>query len=78
MAVFVDALALSGRYDEACEIFEGMVRRANDLGLFPEEIDHRSGDFLGNYPQAFTHVGLVNSAYLLAQAERLATPSPAG
>lgn len=74
----VDALAMSGRYDEACEIFDGMVRRGNDLGLFPEEIDHQTGAFLGNYPQAFTHVGLVNSAYRLAQAERLATPSQPG
>jgi GH15 family glucan-1,4-alpha-glucosidase len=66
----VDALALSGRFDEAREIFEGIVRRANDVGLFPEEIDPRTGDFLGNYPQAFTHVGLINSAYLLGQTQR--------
>jgi pentatricopeptide repeat protein len=71
----VDALALSGRLDEAREIFEGMLLRANDLGLFPEEIDHRTGEFLGNYPQAFTHVGLMNSACLLGRpAEAVREP----
>ncbi|HSJ64561.1 MAG TPA: glycoside hydrolase family 15 protein [Gemmatimonadaceae bacterium] len=65
----VDALALSGRVDEARELFEGMVRRANHLGLYAEEIDPRSGAFLGNYPQAFTHIGLINSVLYLARAE---------
>lgn len=63
-----DALSLSGRVDEARELFEGMLSRANDLGLFPEEIDPRSGSFLGNFPQAFTHVGLIDSAQILGRA----------
>ncbi len=64
----VDALALSGRVEEAQAIFEGMLARANDLGLYAEEIDPRSGEFLGNFPQAFTHVGLINAAHYLGQA----------
>jgi alpha,alpha-trehalase len=67
-----DALSLSGRVEEAREIFEGMLGRANDLGLFPEEIDPRTGVFLGNFPQAFTHVGLIDSSYLLSRAVRRA------
>ena len=63
-----DALALAGRVEEAREIFMGMAGRANDLGLFPEEIDPSTGEFLGNYPQAFTHVGLINSAFCLGRA----------
>jgi GH15 family glucan-1,4-alpha-glucosidase len=68
-----DALSLSGRVEEAREIFEGMLGRANDLGLFPEEIDPQSGMFLGNFPQAFTHVGLIDSSYLLSRAIRRST-----
>jgi GH15 family glucan-1,4-alpha-glucosidase len=63
-----DALALAGRVEEAREIFDGMAERANDLGLFPEEFDPATGEFLGNYPQAFTHVGLINSTYCLGTA----------
>ena len=63
-----DALALAGRVEEAREIFVGMAGRANDLGLFAEEIDPATGAFLGNYPQAFTHVGLINSTYCLGNA----------
>lgn len=63
-----DALALAGRNDEARDIFEGVASRANHLGLFPEQFDSKTGDFLGNYPQAFTHIGLINSVLHLAAA----------
>src|SRR5690606_38468733 len=72
-----DALALAGRLDEARDIFNGMASRANDLGLFSEEFDPVSGEFLGNYPQAFTHVGLINSTYCLGTALSSAQESPA-
>jgi GH15 family glucan-1,4-alpha-glucosidase len=65
----VDGLTLCGRLDEAWDLFGGMTRRANHLGLYAEEIDPRSGMFLGNFPQAFTHIGLINSVLYLAQAE---------
>jgi GH15 family glucan-1,4-alpha-glucosidase len=65
----VDALALSGRMDEAYRVFDGMVGRANPAGLFSEQIDPDSGEFLGNFPQAFTHMGLINSAVYLAHME---------
>jgi GH15 family glucan-1,4-alpha-glucosidase len=72
----VDALAISGRLEEANEIFAGMAGRANSVGLFSEEIDPESGEFLGNFPQAYTHVGLINSALYLAHAEGREIPVP--
>ncbi|HET7322455.1 MAG TPA: glycoside hydrolase family 15 protein [Longimicrobiaceae bacterium] len=70
----VNALALAGRVEEAREFFEGMLGRANHVGLFAEEIDPGTGEFLGNFPQGFTHLGLVNSALYLAHAEGRAVP----
>ena len=65
----VDVLALSGRVEEAREIFTGLVARMNSVGLLPEEFDPETGEYLGNFPQAYTHIGLVNSALYLAHAE---------
>ena len=65
----VDALALSGRLDDAHRAFDSLVRRANHVGLYAEQIDPRTGQFLGNFPQAFSHLGLLNSALYLAHAE---------
>jgi GH15 family glucan-1,4-alpha-glucosidase len=73
----VDALALSHRLDRAYEIYEGMLRRANHLGLYSEQIDPTTGAYLGNYPQAFTHLGLINSTLYLAHEEGRETPVPA-
>ncbi|HEX2095086.1 MAG TPA: glycoside hydrolase family 15 protein [Longimicrobiaceae bacterium] len=70
------ALALCGRVREAREVFEGMATRANDVGLFPEEIDPATGEFLGNFPQAFTHVGLVNAARAVGYALECGPASP--
>jgi GH15 family glucan-1,4-alpha-glucosidase len=58
----VDALLATGRADEARHLFERLLGLANDLGLFPEEVNATDGSFLGNFPQAFTHLALVNSA----------------
>ncbi|MDD5103094.1 MAG: glycoside hydrolase family 15 protein [Candidatus Peribacteraceae bacterium] len=64
----VEALLAAGRSDQAREHFEELIRSANHLGLFAEEIDPKSKSFLGNFPQAFTHVGLINSAVALSRA----------
>ena len=73
----VHALALAGRHGEAKQIFEGVAARANHLGLFAEEIDPRTGQFLGNFPQAFSHVGFINSALYLSRTEGRRTDAPA-
>jgi GH15 family glucan-1,4-alpha-glucosidase len=73
----VDALALSGRVKEARHIFERMVSCTNHLGLYSEQIDARSGALLGNFPQALTHIGHINSAIYLAAAEGQDIPEPA-
>ncbi|MBM9596030.1 glycoside hydrolase family 15 protein [Roseitranquillus sediminis] len=61
----VEALLTVGRADEARELFERLLSRANDVGLYAEEVDVRTGAFLGNIPQAFTHLSLISSASLL-------------
>ena len=58
----VDALLCTGRADEARGLFENLLDKANDVGLYAEEVDPDSHAFLGNFPQAFTHLALINSA----------------
>ncbi len=65
----VDALALSHRMDEATRIFDNLIARTNHLGLLSEEIDPASGEFLGNFPQAYSHLGIINSSLYLAQRQ---------
>jgi GH15 family glucan-1,4-alpha-glucosidase len=72
----VECLARSGRLDEARRMFERLLQYANDVGLFAEEIDPLTGAALGNFPQAFTHIGLINAALALAQPTGQADVSP--
>ncbi|QJT00842.1 glycoside hydrolase family 15 protein [Streptomyces asoensis] len=60
-----DALHMTGRTEEARELFERLVGLANDVGLLAEEYDPTTGRHLGNFPQAFSHIGLVNTALAL-------------
>ncbi|MBV9845969.1 MAG: glycoside hydrolase family 15 protein [Kutzneria sp.] len=62
---FVDALALSGRREEAEAMFARLLGLANDVGLLAEEYDVSTQRFTGNFPQAFSHLALVNSAAVL-------------
>jgi GH15 family glucan-1,4-alpha-glucosidase len=63
----VDNYVLAGRDDEARELFERLLTIRNDVGLLAEEYDPRDRRLLGNFPQAFSHVGLVNSAFNLSK-----------
>jgi len=61
-----DNLAMAGRYDEASAIFDRLLRLCNDVGLLSEEYDPVQRRLIGNFPQAFTHVSLINTAYNLS------------
>ncbi len=71
----VEALAMANRRAEAEETFEKVLRRANDVGLFSEEIDPDTGELLGNFPQALTHIGLMNAALCLSDEDRTSRES---
>jgi GH15 family glucan-1,4-alpha-glucosidase len=64
----VENLARCGRVEDAVELFEQTTAYANDLGLLAEEADAATGEVWGNFPQAFSHVGLINAAWSLSQA----------
>jgi GH15 family glucan-1,4-alpha-glucosidase len=68
------ALAMTGEPERAERLVQRMLRHANHVGLFSEEIDPHSGEFLGNFPQAFTHIALINCAVAL---HRYAKPAKA-
>jgi GH15 family glucan-1,4-alpha-glucosidase len=64
------ALALAGELDRAKDVFERAAAFVNDVGLLAEEVDARTGELLGNFPQAFSHIGLINAAWAITEAER--------
>jgi GH15 family glucan-1,4-alpha-glucosidase len=80
----VDAYVMQRRWDDAHRLFERLIGLCNDVGLLSEEYDPRTRRLVGNFPQAFTHVSLVNSAFYLARAttpearSHAPEPAPAG
>ena len=65
-----EALARAGRVERAREVFERAIAFCNDVDVLAEEVDPASGELLGNFPQAFSHIGLINAAWAIDQAER--------
>jgi GH15 family glucan-1,4-alpha-glucosidase len=70
-----EALARIGEVEQAQRNFERLLEYGNDVGLYAEEIDPGSGTALGNFPQAFTHVGLINAAIAIERADKATRPS---
>ncbi|UII19796.1 glycoside hydrolase family 15 protein [Fulvivirga ligni] len=64
---YVEALTCVGRIDEAIETFENLLKYSNHLGLLSEDVDAKNGSQWGNFPQAYSHVGLVNAAYRISR-----------
>ncbi len=64
-----EALALAGRVDRARDVFARACALTNDVGLLAEEVATESGELLGNFPQAFSHIGLINASWAISQAE---------
>ena len=69
----VDALLMTGEPRQARELFERLLRRGNDVGLLAEEAAPTSHEFLGNFPQALSHLALINCALNLDLYDRLGT-----
>ncbi|WP_280336608.1 glycoside hydrolase family 15 protein [Nocardia wallacei] len=65
----VDNLTLQGRIEEAEQLYDSLCARASGLGLFSEQIDPSTGAFMGNFPQAFSHIGVIASGVNLARAQ---------
>ena len=64
---YVEALTCVGRVDEAVKTFEQLLTYSNHLGLLSEDVDEKNGSQWGNFPQAYSHVGLVNAAYRISK-----------
>ena len=64
------AQALAGDVEAATVTFERALAAINDVGLLAEEVDPRSGEMIGNFPQAFSHIGLINAAWAITQAQQ--------
>jgi GH15 family glucan-1,4-alpha-glucosidase len=62
---YIDALNGIGRHDEAVKLFEGVISHVNKLRLLSEDIDRETGELLGNFPQAYSHIALINTAMRL-------------
>ncbi len=65
----VDNLVLAGQVERGRALFERLLGYLNDVGLFAEQVEPASGEQVGNFPQAFSHVGLINAALQLERAD---------
>jgi GH15 family glucan-1,4-alpha-glucosidase len=63
----VEALTATGRLDEAVKQFDSIMKFSNHLGLFSEDVDAADGSQWGNFPQAYSHIGLMNAAYRISK-----------
>ena len=61
---------MAGQVDRARAVFERAAGYVNDVGLLAEEVDPATGELLGNFPQAFSHIGLVNAAWAISPGRR--------
>jgi alpha,alpha-trehalase len=73
-----EAQALAGDIEAASATFERAVAAINDVGLLAEEVDSVSGEMIGNFPQAFSHIGLINAAWAICKAKECASATPMG
>lgn len=64
---WAEALALTGELERAQEVFHHVVAHANPVGLFSEDVEAGTGRLLGNFPQAYTHVGLIHAATTIGE-----------
>lgn len=64
---YIEALATVGRVEEAVEVFNNLLKYRNHLGLLSEDVDAETGSQWGNFPQAYSHVGLVNAAFAISR-----------
>jgi GH15 family glucan-1,4-alpha-glucosidase len=74
----VENLARQGQLDQAAELYASLCSRASSVGLLPEQIDPSSGEFYGNFPQAFSHIGVVAGGVTLARAAAGTLPAGTG
>jgi GH15 family glucan-1,4-alpha-glucosidase len=72
------AQALTGDVEAATATFERAVAAINDVGLLAEEVNPRNGEMIGNFPQAFSHIGLINAAWAITQAQQRTGPPSLG
>jgi GH15 family glucan-1,4-alpha-glucosidase len=66
----VENLARQGRIDDAAELYRSLCARSSPLGLLPEQIDPLTGEFSGNFPQAFSHIGVISAGVNVAARAR--------
>jgi GH15 family glucan-1,4-alpha-glucosidase len=72
---WAQALALAGQPESARHVFERAISYLDDVGPLAEEANPATGELLGNFPQAFSHIGLTNAAWAISEAERRSATS---